>query len=122
MMGLCLPRVEMIIHSSFLMTVYPSENRPAVSRRLRVTVPDAKVAKVGRVKTMTICAGPKKSVSPEPVNVRRITRNAWVVVTQRVGMGLSVTISVVIVSANPKLVQTSPFWIMIPARVSAKTR
>ena len=54
-----------------------------MSPRLIVIVPAAKVVKPERVRTMTTCADPKKSVCPEGVNVRPIIRNVGAGVTRR---------------------------------------
>ena len=81
-----LPPVGRKTHLFLFMTVCPSENRQAVSPRLIVIVPVAKVVKPERVRTMTTCAAPKKSVCPEGANARLITRNVGVGVTRRVVM------------------------------------
>ena len=54
-----------------------------MSPRLIVIVQAVKAVKAERVRTMTTCADPKKSVCPEGVNARPIIRNVGVGVTRR---------------------------------------
>ena len=116
-----LQRVGMTIRLFFLMTVCPSENRQAVLIRLIVIVKDVKVAKVARVKTMIICAGPKKSVSPGLVNVLRDTKNAAAVVMPHVEKVICAIPSLVIASVNRRSAPNMLCGIRQLVLASAKT-
>ena len=95
-----LQRAAQITRLSFLMMVCPSENRQAVLIRLIVIAPAVNLAKAEPVKTMTTYAGPKKSVSPEVVNVPRVIPNAAAVVMPRAVKDICAIPSLVIASVN----------------------
>ena len=121
MMGLCLPRVEMITHSSFLMTDCPSENRLAVSPQSIVIALAVKAVKAEPVKTMTTYAAPKKSVSPGLVNVLRVIPNAAAVVMPHVEKDICAIPLLAIVSVNRGNVPNMPRGIRQLVLASVKT-
>ena len=121
MTGIYLPHAGMITRLSFLMMVCPPENRQAVLIRLIVIAPAVKVVKAERVKTMTTYADPKKSVSPEVVNVPRVIPNAAAVVTPHAVKDICAIPSHVIASVNRRSAQNTPRGIRQLVLASAKT-
>ena len=114
-------RAARITRSYSIMTVCPSENRQAVSLQSIVIVPVVKAVKAEPVKTMTTYADPKKSVSPDLVNVPRGTKNAAAVVTPRAVKDICAIPSLVIASVNRRNVPNTPRGIRQLVLASAKT-
>ena len=116
-----LQRAARITLSYSIMTVCPSENRQAVSPRLIVIAPAVKVVKAEPAKTMTICADPKKSVSPGLVIVPRDTKNVAAVVTPHAVKDICAIPSLVIASVNRRNVPNTPRGIRQLVLASVKT-